>query len=433
MALGGGRFTTMNKVLPGTYINVVTNTSESLGLESGIVAIPLCLNWGPDATVVSITAEEWLAGPWTKLGYMADADELKAIREIFAGGASRVLVYNLNVGAKADGTFATAKYKGTRGNSIKIKVAPNVDDPTYFDVTTIVDNMDQEVQKVLSAADLVGNDWVDWKASASLEEMAATALTGGTNGTITGTQYAAALAALEQKYFNVLICDSVDSTTVNLFVAYVTRMRETMGKDFQLVAYNKAADYEGVINVGTAVSDTGASAASLVYWVGGKCAACSMGKSITNTVYDGEFTPVCTETQAQLEAAIGDGKFMFHQVGDDIRVLMDINSLVTFTEDKSSMMAKNEIIRVTDYLNNAIAQLFNTRYIGKVLNNDTGRAHLKQDIASIQDALVQIGVVEYDNADLVVSLGSDKGDVVISDLITVNAAMVRLYMTIAIS
>lgn len=433
MALGGGKFTVMNKVLPGTYINVLTTPNERSGLESGIVALPFCLNWGADAAVIEITAADWKKRCWEILGYKNDADALKPIREIFTGGATKVLVYNLNCGAKASNTYATAKFKGTRGNDIKIKIADNVDDNTKYDVTTIVDNVDVDVQTVASAAGLVDNDWVVFDTTATLSVVTATALSGGTNGTITGTQHTAALAALEQKYFNVLVCDSTDATTKALYSNYTERMRDAMGKCFQMIAYSLAADYEGVTNVGTTVSDTGAAASSMVYWVAGKSASCSMGKAITNDEYDGEYEPVCTETQAALEAAIESGVFMFHLVGEETRVLMDINSLVTFTKEKSKLMAKNEIIRTTDYLCNSIADLFNTRYIGKVINSDNGRAHLKQDIASIQDELVQLGVIEYENADLTVALGPDKGDVVITDTITVNAAMVRLYMTIAIN
>ena len=433
MALGGGKFTTMNKVLPGTYINVTAKPSEAFGLESGIVAVPFCLNWMADAAIIEITAEEWLGECWRKLGYENDAAALRPIREIFTAGATKVIVYNTNNGTKASNTYATAKYKGTRGNDIKIKIETNVDDNTKLDVSTLVDNMVYDVQTVAAASGLVANDWVTFDTAAELSATVTAALSGGTNGTITGTQHTEALAALEQKYFNVLVCDSTDSSTVNLYTSYVERMRDYMGKDFQLVAYNKAADYEGAVNVGTTVSDAGAAASSLVYWVGGKSAACRLGKSLTNVPYDGEYTPVCTETQSQLETAINDGKFMFHLVGGEPRVLMDINSLTTTTEDKSSLMKKNEIIRLTDYLNNMIADLFNTRYIGKVINSDNGRAHLKQDIASIQDDLMQAGIIEYSGSDLIVAQGKDKGDVVITDTITVNAAMVRLYMTIALN
>ena len=208
--------------------------------------------------------------------------------------------------------------------------------------------------------------------------------------------------------------------------------RTTLSASFRWLSRRDCLRWAAAAAVSADSAVAGATASALVYWVGGRCASAGFGKSLTNVVYDGEYTPVCTETQAQLEAAIQAGKFIFHQVGDDIRILMDINSLTSFTAEKSSVMAKNEVIRVTDYLNNEIAALFSTRYIGKVLNNADGRAHLRQDIASIQDRLVATGSIDYDGANLVVSLGPDKGDVVVQDLITVNAAMVRLYMTIAI-
>lgn len=431
MALGGGKFTVMNKVLPGTYINVTSEAAAGLGLQNGIVAIPFCLNWKADAAIIELTAEDWQTDCWNKLGYNPLDNALKQIREIFTAGASKVLIYNLNCGAKAANSYAEALYKGTRGNDIKIKITVNVDDATKFDVSTLVDNTVYDTQTVAAAAGLEDNDWVAFDKTATLVATASSALTGGTNGTVTGTEHSAALAALEQKYFNVLICDAVTAATQNLYIAYTKRMRDDLGKEFQCVVYSNAADYEGVINVVTTVSDGAASA--LVYWVGGKCAACGLGKALTNTRYDGEYTPVCTETQTQLEDAIKAGKFIFHMVGDEVRILLDINSLVTYTDEKSALHSKNEIIRATDWLSNEIANLFNTRYIGKVLNNENGRAHLRQDIAMIQDQLVQIGAIEYDGADLTVAQGSDKGDVIIRDNIVINAVMIRLYMTIALS
>lgn len=435
MALGGGRFATMNKVLPGTYINVITQTADSHSIESGVVALPYCLNWGPKSSIIEVLATESATDIITKLGdNMYTAENLLPIREIFKGGATKVIIYNLNDGEKAACTFATAKHEGTRGNDIKIKISANVDDPSKKDVATIIDGAVKGLQTVAKADELIDNDWVVFNKTATLEVTAGTPLTGGSNGTITGTQHMAALEALEQKFFNVLICDATEKATVALYAAYVKRMRDALGKGFQLVAYSAAEDYEGVINVATRVDTTGgAKESALVYWVAGKSVSRAFGKSNTNATYNGELAPLCTETQAQLEEAIKNGKLIFHTVGDDFKVLLDINSLTTFTDEKGSLMAKNEVVRVTDYLNNSIASLFNSRYIGNVINSDAGRAHLRQDIASIQDELVNAGAINYNGNDLKVSLGPDKGDVVIEDLITINAAMVRLYMTVRVN
>ena len=52
MALGGGTFTTMNKILPGTYINFVSAPRASAALsDRGIAAMPAEFDWGPEGAV----------------------------------------------------------------------------------------------------------------------------------------------------------------------------------------------------------------------------------------------------------------------------------------------------------------------------------------------------------------------------------------------
>ena len=63
MALGGGSFTSANKVLPGAYINFVSKARAlgSLGTR-GTVALGLELGWGP-SEVITIEAEEFTWPP----------------------------------------------------------------------------------------------------------------------------------------------------------------------------------------------------------------------------------------------------------------------------------------------------------------------------------------------------------------------------------
>ena len=45
--LGGGTFTTQNKILPGAYINVVSAARANATLsDRGVVTMPLKLDWG---------------------------------------------------------------------------------------------------------------------------------------------------------------------------------------------------------------------------------------------------------------------------------------------------------------------------------------------------------------------------------------------------
>lgn len=87
-----------------------------------------------------------------------------------------------------------------------------------------------------------------------------------------------------------------------------------------------------------------------------------------NRFYNGEYTVDVPYTQRELIEAIRNGELAFHQVGTDIRVLEDINSLVTETQDRNEDFKSNQTIRVLDQIGNDVAVLFNTKYMGQYNN-----------------------------------------------------------------
>ena len=433
MALGGGTFTAQNKVLPGAYINFVSLAAASATLsDRGIAAIGVELNWGVTGSIFEVTSGDFQKNSLKIFGYSYDHENLKGLRDLFAN-INTLLCYRLNGGGvKASNTFATAKYAGTRGNDLKIVIAKNADDNTKWDVSTVLGSTTYDVQTVASAADLVSNDWVDFDTTATLAATAGTALAGGTNSTVDGAAHQAFLDKLETKSFNALGCVSSTDSIKGLYVNYCKRLRDEMGKKFQVVVYNKAADYEGVVNVKNTVSD-GSDAASLVYWVTGIVAGTAVNASALNHRYDGEFEVNVDYTQSQLEAAIKAGEFTLHQVGDDVRVLSDINSLVTTSDTKGDIFKDNQTIRVIDQIANDIAVLFNTKYLGVVPNDNAGRISLWSDIVQHHMNLQAIRAIEdFADTDVTVAQGETKKAVVVSDAVTVVNAMEKLYMTVTI-
>lgn len=435
MALGGGTFTFQNKVLPGTYINFVSAASASTSLsDRGIAAMPLETDWGPEGDIFEVTSGDFIKNSLTIFGYDYTNDKMKGLRDLFIG-AKTLYAYRLNGGGtKATNTFATAKFGGTRGNDLKIVITANADDNTKWDVSTLLDTevMDTQV-KVADATALVANDWVTFKSDATLAATAGTALTGGTNMTVTGTQHQAFLDKLEAYSFNTLGLPSTDATTKSLYVAYTQRMRDEIGKKFQLVVHSKAADNYGVINVKNSTLDANWNAASLVYWVTGMSAGCEVNASLHNRLYNGEFTVGVSYTQAQLETAIQSGELTFHKVGADVRVLEDINSLTTTTDTVGDVFKDNQTVRVIDQIANDIAVIFNTNYLGVVPNDQTGRASLWSDIVSHHKQLADVRAIEGFSADdITVAEGEDKHSVVVTDAITVVNTMLQLYMTVTV-
>jgi len=440
MALGGGTWLVQNKVLPGSYINFssVAKASASLS-DRGYAAAPFVLSWGPEDEVFAVTSGEFQKNSKILFGYGYDHPKLLALREIFLH-ATTVYCYRLGTGAnKATSTFAEAKYPGVRGNDISIVIAANVDDADMWDVSTYLDGVCIETQTVASAADLEANDWVTFKTSATLEATAGTPLTGGTDVTgITGDSHQAFLDKIEAYAFNTLCCPAADATIVKLYATYTARMRDEVGAKFQLVAWQPSTtDYEGVIgawNTVTHATITDVDSHAIVYWLTGAQAGVAVNKSLTNFKYDGELIIDTDYTQAELEAALKAGKFMFHNVNGVVRVLEDINTLLTLTDTKGEIFQSNQTMRVCDQIANDTAVLFNTRYVGTVPNDASGRAALWGDVVKLIQQLESIRAVEDFDTDTVVCEQGDKKKAV---LLTINGlnivnAMAQLYMSVII-
>ena len=445
MALGGGIWAVQNKVLPGTYINFSSAAKASASLsERGYAAMPLMLDWGPENEVFTVTNEDFQKDSLKIFGYFLAEPEMLPLRELFR--YTRTLyAFRLNGGGvKASNTYCTAKYSGTAGNRLKTVIAKNVDDDSLYDVSTYYDTTLLDIQTVASAAALHDNDFVSFTTTASLTETAGIPLSGGTNGTAASSAYQTFLDKMESYSFNTLGCPSSDSSTIALFVNYTKRMRDEVGAKFQTVIYNaygedKAADYEGIIEVGNTVTgfDSGISglgAFGLVYWMTGASAGCAVNQSNTNKMYDGELTVDVDYTQMELEAGIKAGRLMFHNVSGDIRILEDVNSLVTLSDTKGEVFMSNQTIRVCDQIANDVAVLFGTRYLGTVPNDAAGRISLWNDICKLHQNLETLRAIEdFDPESVKVSEGETKKSVVctVNNLNIVNA-MSQLYMSVVI-
>lgn len=433
MALGGGMWTTQNKVLPGAYINFISVASADAKLsERGYATMPLELDWGPDGEFFAVTADDFKTRAFNIFGYDYMHDKLKGLRDLFMY-AQTLYAYRLNSGDKATCTYADAKYSGTRGNDLKVVITKNVDDQSKFDVVDYLGTMKINSQTVATAAELKDDDFIIWKKDATLAVTASTSLSGGTNGTTNAQAYQTYLDLAENYSFNTMGIVTTDEEIKKLCFNYVKRMRDDVGVKFQLVLFESPSDYEGVIDIKNSTTDSGWPEASAVYWLTGAEAGCAVNASLTNKRYDGEFTIGCDYTQTQLANAIKAGELTFHRVGTEIRVLEDINSFISFTDDKNELFSDNQTIRVIDQIANDDAVLFNTKYLGKVPNDEGGRISLWNDFVKARKALLKIRAIEnFSDSDIVVSQGDTKKSVYVTQQITVVNAMTHLYMTVKV-
>ncbi len=445
MALGGGTWLAQNKVLPGTYVNFSSVAKASATLsDRGYAAMPLVLDWGPDNQVFTVTNGDFQTNSLAIFGYAYADPALLALRELFQF-TQTLYAYRLNGnGVKAENALCRAKYSGVAGNRLSLIIGANVDDESLLDVSTYYNTTLIETQSVTSADELVSNDFVDFKTGITLEETAKTPLTGGENGPLSNEGYQVFLDKIEQYSFNTMGCPSSDTATINLFVNFTKRLRDEVGAKFQTVIFNplgesKLADYEGVIEVGNAITDydeemEGFGDFGLVYWMTGASAGCLVNKSNTSKSYNGELTVDADYTQAELTSGILTGRLMFHKVNDEVRILDDVNSLVTVSDTMGDVFKANQTIRVCDQIANDMAVTFNTRYLGTVPNDADGRMALWNDVCKLIQDLESIRAVEdFEPTSVVLAQGDTKKAVLctVTNLNVVNA-MAQLYMSVII-
>ena len=115
-------------------------------------------------------------------------------------------------------------------------------------------------------------------------------------------------------------------------------------------------------------------------------------------------------------------------------MLEDINTLLTLTDTKGEVFQSNQTIRVCDQIANDVAVLFNTRYVGTVPNDASGRASLWGDIVKLIQELEKIRAIENFDTDSVTCEQGDKKKAVLCTINGLNIvnAMSQLYMSVII-
>ncbi len=401
--MSGGNFDiNVGKTRPGVYVNTKSKRQQKTnGSTRGIAVVPLIgYNWGPNGEYVKLSAESPDASS-AKLGHSVydDNDSMLLIKEAFKN-AITVFVYIINAGEKATATAGgitiTATYGGTRGNDIKVVSVANVS--SGFDVTVYLGTEVVETyEAVTTIASLIAaskKSYVVFSAedpTAEVEAFSATALTGGTDVTAENTNVTTFLDSLESIKWNTLCFPVTEKTLQTACITKIKSLRESAGKCVQAAIPNCSSDYEGIINVtNSVILDDGSESgkqltmAQSCAWVAGVTAAASKTESNTYVEYSGATGIVGKKTNEEAVLAIKNGEFFFSMSEEEkVVVEYDINSLHSFTEEKTSDYRKNRVIRVYDSFAEDLALTFPPNKFdndedGWLVMEGLGRALLKQ-------------------------------------------------------
>lgn len=260
-------------------------------------------------------------------------------------------------------------------------------------------------------------------------------------GTQAETAVADALTVLRTTDFNVLCYpyDGVDYAASKTAIAnFVDRMRDDEGVKVQAVLANHVADNEAIINVaqGVILLDMATlTAAQVTAWVAGQTAGAYINKSNTGQKYVGAIDVSPRMTKSEMENAIKAGKFIFKvDTAQNVTAVYDINSLTTITPEKGQQLTKNRVIRTLDGINNDVAQIFESNYIGKVDNNADGRSLLRSTLVEYFNELQRVNAIQNFTAeDVTVAAGLNSDAVVIDCYIQPVDSIEKMYITVSLS
>lgn len=445
--MGGTWNGVQNKVLPGVYIDFTSDRGLGLTVSSrGTVAIAEAMSWGPVGTVQEIESG---ADMTAYTGYPITAAQNRFLNEMLKGtnrtaAPNKILLYRLNGTGGEEATVttgtltATAKYPGVRGNNITIVITELTEPEDNFTVDTVVDGRIVDSQMAATANTLTENDWVTFSGTGALTSTVGAPLAGGVDPVAAATNYTDFLTAIEPYKFDVLIYDGTDSTVRDAMVAFIKRIAEENGVYAQLVASGLTnPDSRFVVNVasGVTLSDgTALTPQKVTWWAGGALAGAQYNESLTYATYPDAVDVSTKLTNSQMEQAITGGQFILFADNNVVKVVQDINSLVTYTTDITEPYHKNRVMRLLNTIANDLQTQFSDNYIGVVNNNDDGRMMFKKAIVGyLLDLQQNGGIQNFDSEnDVEVLAGEDIDAIVVNIGLYVVDSVEKIYVRITV-
>lgn len=442
----GGIWTSQNKVLPGVYIRFKTGTALGLTVgDRGVVTICEPMSWGPVAQVTPVTLTTDVT-PIT--GYDITAPQNRFLQEMFKGtnrtsAPTTILLYRPTASGSAQATVttgeltATAVYPGARGNDISLIITELTEPESTFTVSTVVDGAIVDQQTAAQISELVANAWVTFSGTGALAATTGAALTGGADGTVQSADYSAYLTAIEPYKFDIMVYDGTDSTVQTALLSFIKRVNENNGQYCQLVASGLSnPDSRYVININSPVTlsdGTELTPQQVTWWAGGASAGALYNQSLTYAQYPGAVSTTM-QTVDQFTQAVQAGNFVLFAENGVVKVMQDINSLTTYTEDIGQVYSKNRVMRLCNTIANDIFQQFSESFIGVVNNNEQGRARFQAAIVGyLQEIQDNQGIQNFTSDDVEVLAGSAIDAIVVNVAIQAVDSVEKIYMTIEVS
>lgn len=403
----------------GFYSRIVAAAeSVAVGGSGGIVAMPIVTDWGPSGITRVANQREFEAeyGTAADDAHFGVVGALTGTGEV-GDGASEVLVQRIipSAAAYAERDFnnttpaaavnISAKYKGTRGNSITITFRDHpseagVDQLLVYLSGDLIETYNYAQTDIAAlVADVNANSalvfltqLVTGVAMAAVTAQSLTD-TAGANGSAVAGDYTTAFAALEAQDLNILAMPGMtDSTILASARTWIGNMNSTMRRIMLVTGGATSETFsaattrselsptsENIVNLGynmfTDPDGTARNTAQMVGHVAGMIAAAGAKRSITFARLPEGFDLTVAPSYDEIISAIESGLVVFSKDALGIRVEKGITTFTDATDvDKPlEVMSKIQQVRTIHQIENDLTETTEGEWIGKVQNTDKTR------------------------------------------------------------
>ena len=233
----------INAILPGTYVEVRAGETQSLQSTTGVVMMPLALDWGDKVTAIKKGDDTLYT-----LGYKIYDTKMKLVNEVM-NYADQLIIYRLNDGVKAtetlaSGITATALYGGTRGNDLSVTVEDNTGS---FTIKTFLGTLEVDSQVVTSVDGFRPNLFLDITGTGTLAAKTVK-LTGGTSTEANAEAFSGFFQEAPKHSYNVLCYTGTDAETTQSIIGFVKEQRQNGDMIQAVLATNTAPNDKAIIN-----------------------------------------------------------------------------------------------------------------------------------------------------------------------------------------
>lgn len=423
------KWETQNKIAPGIYGKERSEADSSVVVsDRGVVALPCALNWGPEGMQKIRAGENLLK----YIGYTILDSEALFIKEIFKNSHTLYLYNTRAGGVKATktsgGMTVTSKHPGTAGNKIKFVAEKALDDT--FDVEVYMGVELVEEKTGITAVTDITSDYVT--VTGTLTETAGITLEGGTNGTETNGSFTSFLEAVETlKNINAIGYMGTDNTVKELFVMTTKRIRDNIGNKIACVLPGyPQADHRSIYSVknGVVIDGRTLTNAECVPFILGAVGGVNVSTSLTYFTYAGASTATGDLTDDQQIEALKNGEILFFNDDDVVRIMQDVTTLKTYTEENPKLYRKGRPSRTVDSYDKDIDSNLK-QYIGKVNNNNTDRGIIKTVVFNLAVSYEEQGA--YENVvidDFEVEIGEERDAILVKYAVQPLDSIDKIYL-----